>query len=415
MDNGIILITAASKGTWLREKIDPRSWIRMLGEGFIDDYKAQMEVLREADDRIYEWTADLSDLAKEARIALKSNRLVDLAIVLKTLNDRLSKVRDIGSVVEQEVAKFEKQHELPLDKDILSSEDSLISQAGFFDRLKREWMADRLESKKRKERKLALRALVDLVNRTVNKAEETLKAMSKARALGNIGNYVDGLDKMSKIQSEFQQKFAPTYNQYLLPVVEQALAEAAKAEEAVTETVEEKLQDPKSEEVAVESVPVTNSEHSLPSEDVDLTSLEQSSAIPLVNRKSPESSGIQTRLSPGEEPPTELGVEPMPLDSIPANTEVVVPMDSELIENIPDTHVMTEPAPATVRSANDEMEQILLKKAHADFVTELLKEAKSNDPYLLAAMVVKYAGQIEEFDLDKSLKLLAIAEGILND
>lgn len=404
MDNDIILITAAGKQTWFREKFDPRAWIRMMGESFIGDYKAQMEILREVDDRIYEWTSDLSDLAVEARIALKSNKLIDLAIVLKNLNDRLKKVKEIGTAVEQEVARFEKEHELPLDKEIFSANDGLVVEAGFFDRLKREWMADRLESKKRKERTLALRALVDLVTRTVNRAKETLKEMSKARALGNVGQYIDGLEKISKIQIEFQDKFAPAYNKYLLPVIEQALAEEASQDEE-KEIVKESPAE--SEIIPQPSGKAQTPSAPLPSEDVDLTSLEPSIPIPLVNRKAPADSGIRPTQISGP-PEIDLSKEP--------NTELTnLPMDSEVLENSPDTHVMTDPMPYTVRSANDEMEQILLKKAHSEFLHELLKAARTNDPYLLASMVVKYAGQIEEFDLDKSLKLLAIAEGILHD
>jgi len=55
-----------------------------------------------------------------------------------------------------------------------------------------------------------------------------------------------------------------------------------------------------------------------------------------------------------------------------------------------------------------------ISESHIQFVG-LLKEASvANDSNLLAYMMLKYAGAIEDIDLDSSLKLLAIAEGILN-
>lgn len=54
-------------------------------------------------------------------------------------------------------------------------------------------------------------------------------------------------------------------------------------------------------------------------------------------------------------------------------------------------------------------------RANEDFYNELTKVASTNDPYLMATMLIRYSAQIEDTDLDTSLKLLAIAEGILDD
>lgn len=53
-------------------------------------------------------------------------------------------------------------------------------------------------------------------------------------------------------------------------------------------------------------------------------------------------------------------------------------------------------------------------KSHQNFYNELVKAASINDPYLLATMLVRYSSQIEDDDFDTSMKLLAIAEGILD-
>ena len=55
-------------------------------------------------------------------------------------------------------------------------------------------------------------------------------------------------------------------------------------------------------------------------------------------------------------------------------------------------------------------------KANEAFYNELVKTASAtNDPYLMATMLVRYSAQIEEDDFDTSMKLLAIAEGILDE
>lgn len=63
-----------------------------------------------------------------------------------------------------------------------------------------------------------------------------------------------------------------------------------------------------------------------------------------------------------------------------------------------------------------ELKRAMLRLQHARFVEELKKAATSfNNPYLLAAMLAKYSGQIDDGDLDASLKLIAVAEGILSE
>lgn len=54
------------------------------------------------------------------------------------------------------------------------------------------------------------------------------------------------------------------------------------------------------------------------------------------------------------------------------------------------------------------------QSSHQNFYNELVKASSVNDPYLLATMLVRYSSQIEDDDFDTSMKLLAIAEGILD-
>ena len=149
MTTEYFIVTASKPGTWLREKLDPRSWVRMFGEGLISDYAEKMEMLREADDRIQAWTEDLSDLAKRADKALAARRLVDVAIILNEINERFKKIKQFESFIkevsEKSITQFQQESEnfIP-EQGILASDEKsdLIVEAGIFNDLKRKFLAE---------------------------------------------------------------------------------------------------------------------------------------------------------------------------------------------------------------------------------------------------------------------------------
>lgn len=62
---------------------------------------------------------------------------------------------------------------------------------------------------------------------------------------------------------------------------------------------------------------------------------------------------------------------------------------------------------------SQELKNAMIKLQHMRFVEELQKASSTYTPNVLAAMLAKYSEQIEDVDLEASLKLIAIAEGIL--
>lgn len=467
----IIIITAAGKGTWLRERLTPSAWIRMFGEGMISGYKEKMEKLREVDDRIYDWLKDLDKIAKQMRKAAKAARYVDVAILLAQINKRLQEVKAAGKEVktwtDEEVLPFELEHkeELPSEKLFADDEDILTAEAGLTD-LKRKWVARRLETEMRRQRKLAIKDLLEKTEKIVDFAQGHMSALSKARASGDIASYIRILNDISKAQTEFQNQFMPIYRKHLEPLVQKAMEEKNKLEEAekvhqeereelkqdVAKEVDKLHEKPEDKLPDSEPLPVARRvrgpQDLLISQEPEVVS--EPSKIPPPPVKPPEGHKPGAFVGPGGHVSTyepEKFVQPDlifdPLRNIKLHDQPTVINPEELLmkarQQAPTkktrvrkpqaakTPVPTAaaPVPAPVAEApiekeplpivNTELEIILLKTAHRKFMAELFKAADQNDPYLLAAMLLKYAEQIEDVDLEKSLQLTAIAEGILDE
>jgi methyl coenzyme M reductase subunit C-like uncharacterized protein (methanogenesis marker protein 7) len=75
---------------------------------------------------------------------------------------------------------------------------------------------------------------------------------------------------------------------------------------------------------------------------------------------------------------------------------------------------LADPTVRSPRYATTQIDQMIIKMNHARFYDELKKASTKNDPYLLAAMMLKYSEMIDEIDPQTSLELLSVAEGILN-
>ena len=108
--------------------------------------------------------------------------------------------------------------------------------------------------------------------------------------------------------------------------------------------------------------------------------------------------------------------------SVVEDVSVPEPSGGSLPETTPPAPEVAAPTPppakakkpARQRAKKSDVDEAMLKTSHAHFYDELEKAAKVSDPYLLAAMILKYSEQIDDVDPEKSMELLSIAEGILN-
>lgn len=411
------LIVLARKGVW--HKTNPFSRLkRYLSEGLISDYAEKMDLLREVDDQISTWTDDLDSLVKGAERSLKNSRLVDLALYLNQINQRLVNVETAGKklkeVSEKALNEFEKETELgiPLDG-AFSADDGLESSAGFLDNWKRQWLADKLRNKTHKERNFALKNLVNFSRNTVGRVQDVLEHLAKARHTGEIGEYIQELSKISELQQKFQATFQPVFKTYLKPLVDEVITKEQEQRE-LKNTVKEEL-DRKPDLGTLDPEVDT---HRIPMEELKTPDL------PI-----PQEPVVQA-------PPPELGTLDFPEDHPTTSAKptkeapITQPSNSELfpeltprqksspipkIEKYEDTPV-AEPTEyqKEIEEGMKAASTILQLRAHRNFIVELVKAAKQDDPYLLANMLISYAGKIEDSNLSQSLKLVALAEGIID-
>ena len=227
-----LILHAADKKTWLRERLTPGGIQRWLGEKFISDYKVKMEILREVDDKISSWVAELKETSQKMRGALKASRLVDLALLLNLVNKKLLSIELEGEKIQrlkdEALRDFELEHEMALPENSFWPQKK---SAGWLEDKKREWVRKKFDDQKRKERFLALQEIVSQAEQTVEKVEVAVKFLNIFRAKGEIGQYIEGLKNISILQKAFQNKFFSIYSKYLEELVNQALEKNKSTEE----------------------------------------------------------------------------------------------------------------------------------------------------------------------------------------
>lgn len=250
MSDNSFIVLGASTSTWLRQKIDPRSWVRFFGEELMPEYKEKMELLREVDDKIFLWTEDLDKIIKAMKKALDQGQLIDLAVLLTNLNNKMLAVsfetNRVKDIAQEAITDFESQR---------GSNKLWGKEAGLIDDLKRKFFYSKLTNKSfLKERHAVLRGIINLAEKTVNQIKEILKVMTDARVQGEIGQYITEANKINKIQQNFQFHFTNVYNKYLKSLVDQIQAKQ-QAQQPVSQ--ENLLPEYKEPEVTVDEPEVT--------------------------------------------------------------------------------------------------------------------------------------------------------------
>lgn len=380
---------------WVHEKINPMRWI---GEGVSSEYSQQMDILREVHSQIEEWTKDLSNALDRAQDARKLGKPLDCIFWLSQINNRLKLVADEKSKLSELDQAFfdnyfEQRDERVLD-DYFETGQHKIVEAGVFNDLGREittWRFNRSHKKFLAEQNRALVAILNLANKVVSGTYASLDKMSKALGAGDISSYIELLEKVGQSQERFQTEFRSVYNTYFAKTVER-IKEKQKQEQDRARKVKDDAE--QRERFRLEQINTPTYEdkvdESLPSTDVVFSEIPKQQDVPNL----PD------------------------LDVSSPNSSVLIDVSSPSSQDLPDSSgPVTEPDEymrPTLRSVNSKFNQMIIKANHRRFYHELLKAANKNDPYLLAAMMLKYSEMIDEIDPQKSLELLSIAEGILN-
>lgn len=420
----IIVITAAGTGSWLREKFTPGGWARMFGESLISDYKEKMQILRQVDDKIFDWSKDLDNIVKELQRAFKASRLLDVALLIGELNKKLNNIQIAGAEVKQIAEKAIKEFES--ERETTLAADDMIVEAGAWSDFKREWVAKRLETKERKVRNLAIKTVIDKADLTVKKVQKYVKELGRARAEGNIGQYLVVLRLIADEQKSFANTFLPVYKKYLNNMVEKALQDEKEEQKIeIKEPVESTSEPMKIAPFVPEKTPEKTLEVKAP-------------VVEEAVKKNPADLGVLEMPKETVETPNSVNMdrpepvtESMPGDKVINSIEpVTVPVESDAVETVNVDSRLENLSPEGAEKAEPEKEEeekspetVLssgvvragLRGNHAKFVECLQKLAEHNDPGLLVKAILDYSEVIENTDLNSSLKLLAIAEGILDE
>jgi len=443
MNDEIIIVTAAGAGTWMRERLTPSGITRMLGESIISDYQDKMEILRSIDDQIYNWSKDLGTYVDLMEQAYKSRRIMEFIGIVVKIDELLKNIssmeEQVFEISEKAWREFEQKRSFEGTDYELADESlrerltslfpekkseeiyGLEKQAGFFSDLTRKWVYEKLRSQKQQQRDAALMDFVKFTKKTVEEVQTLIKQLHKYRASGDIGKYLDVLkfekkdktfteDKISiqKLQKVFEKKFKDIYNKHLKELVLQY------SKEDESEKDEPSSQAPSIDRIA-------------PAKPVESTAPQPAASAVPVNPPLVAEPGItsseSTALSSQPIVVTEPIIEQHQLPPVPElkvpfklNKDTIQKEIDQLKEHV-DKMKKVNPSDLTYIAEKEksikELEEVLKSTAsHINFITKL---ASCSNQYEAAHELLKYSQKIEDQDLESSLKLLAIAEGLLDD
>lgn len=403
--------SSIERGRRYLSEISPSRWV---AEQAFPGYKEQMIVLRQVDDQIKEWTKDLSDALDRAQDAKKYGKPLDVLFWLGQINNRLklvsNKKKDLAAVQEEPFEEYFGETEYGIPDDYFQIGENKIIEAGVVQDVKR-WVGTRklreLHRKRFLEQERALVKLLNLAKSTVNRTYSLLNEMSKARGSGDIDNYIKLLEKVSEQQGRFENEFQSIYERNFADMVSRIKERKKQEEERAIKIREEAEQREKERleragltatEIAPQPAPVIETIPSTvqmePSKEVPSLDI----PAPTIKEREPESGIIFDVSAPSSQD--------LPISSVPDTT---VDEDEEF-----GPVTLADPTVRSPRYATTQIDQMIIKMNHARFYDELKKASTKNDPYLLAAMMLKYSEMIDEIDPQTSLELLSVAEGILN-
>jgi len=324
----------------------------------ISDYR-YVQFIVEEDDPDYDPEKMSPESVVESERWMNPEVLWDLVVRLSEINSALQSVDNIGKDIYQTYSEN-------LGK-TAEEELSDIDTRQFFIH------HQKLTATQKAERQVAIVKLVNLAEDVEHKLKNLLYQFD--------GNYMSKdaigclkiLKQIADVQQSFEDQFRSIFDNYLSephPSVE--LPTSAEISE---------------EEAAETEVQVHVSEEDFSEEE----------SAPVSMRRPPQTLRSEFSELPSEEPST------VPKPNWWEESKESQSGDVETMSWITDFE------------GTDEMRDVLIKLQHVKFVDELKKASSHNDPLLLAAMVCRYSGQIEEIDPESSLKLIAIAEGVLGD
>lgn len=428
----LILITAGKKWNKFKEVFHPVRW---MAESLIGDYKEKMEILRQVDDNINLWVEGLEVAIKDMEKALKAKRIVDVYQVAHYINVNLEKIdqsiKKVNELSEEALEEFslgeDEQRLSQSDFDKYHSDinvaDDLMATAGvldFFERKKREWVAEKLKTKKYNEWIKKIESFFQTSKKIIEQLKSNLEIVGKYRRSGDIGKYLDqmsGKNGVAALQQQFFKAYSKTYYEALEPLFKKH--NVLKEDGAVSQETSSSQEEP--------YIPVTEGELiNLPKEEVKQTpdtllpsqpSQNQPSAevkTPEVKKQEnislpeiPELNVPEKKQKSTSEPEPEIDLS---LES-PASIELISPEVPELessslpMENLPPVPPLELPVAERKKRTKK------VTSSHGEFMDQLRVVASYGNNNLTKKFILSYAADLSKSD-ETRYKLIAIAEGL---
>lgn len=470
MNNDLTIIVATgSNGAWIRKDAGgvKRWWnqtkrkmndlgqgvsektnlSRMVSEKMFESYHDQMQQLRDTDQSIREWSKDLDNSLDRALDANKKGKMLDVLYWLSQVNSRLkligTKAEQLSSLRDEQLEEFYGDREHPLEEDYFHSDESRLANpnektAGVMDDIGR-WVTKRkmenMYKKRLAEQKAALRVLVSKTKSIVGTTDTLLDRMAGARASGNIEAYITDLARISHHQKEFENTFRDLYDRHFKQMVDRVRQREEAQKPLIVSREEQKTDQLPS--IFDEADPqygdrtqvgdTLGPQHTVP-------------GTPNPEALTPVAPEFKLEPSPAEHelPPTLLAPQQPKQDATdepnpqqlnlfhegpaeeikePAN---ILTMEPTTISDPPPAMKPKYKKPAVPRppkapKPDKIIDSISKKNAHILFYNKLSQAAQYTvDPKELVGMILSYSEQIDGTDSEESLRLLAIAEGILD-
>lgn len=413
----LIVITAGKR--WNRFKdMSIFHPVRWMGESLISDYKEKMNTLRQVDDNLNMWTEGLENAIKDMEKAFKAKRFVDVYTIghyinknLENINQSLSEVKTLS---EEALEQFSVEEPHLTEKDIAryysdkgSAEDGLTSEAGiidFYNRKKREWVAERLKTKQYNELIKKIELFFNSSKQIIEKIKNNLEIAGGYRRSGDIGKYLDqmsGKDGVAALQQQFIKLYSKTYYEALEPLFKKhnVQLEASKQEEyqpeisiPVTEGEAIQTEEKSSEEKPSEEKPSEPATESSKQEEI-----KEEIKVPEVPNLEIPSKAPSSVEMPSEGESIDLSLE--------APTEPKLEIPSLPMETLPPVPPLEVPSPERKRRTKK------VTSSHEEFLNQLKVVASYGDNKLTKKFILSYALDLNKSD-DAYYKLIAIAEGL---
>jgi len=398
------------------------------------EYLDQVEKMREADSQVRNIAErELPAAIKGAQKAFKQRRLLDVAHnaaifnsalkrivdILKPLNELTSEYIDEFYIDSQEADPTKDFFAQDYAKAAINDLDMMVKEAELFDlfrsdRNRAARMIEKLYKVKVEQRNNAVKNLIDQMDQTSLKLNEALKELAVYRSKGDIAKYIETQkSKVFGLSNRFENTFKRIYNKHLAELQTKAKEEAEKRRQAEAED-EAKWQ--------AESVKREESKINVPEEEIINTpevtpSRQPAKEQPLLELELPEQEP-----TPVSEPEVKTQVTPSGFIAPQAPGKVVYLPGVKKPEQVQEPKKETQEPKDVQTEAKDKWKALQEKlekepqKAASRIYEDIKLVAETQNVGQLVAICSYYSQELEDQgDIQGSMKLLAIAESLINE